>query len=69
MKEHLVRFHLKDGEIIDVHKENGDVTLSNKHHQVTISRATGQQALDLFAFFEPLGETIEFPDEAEEGES
>lgn len=65
MKEHLVRFHLKNDEIIDMHREDGDVILSNKHHQATIHHATGQQALDLYAFLEPLGESVEFPEEAE----
>lgn len=66
MKEPLVRFRLKSGDIIDMHRQDGDVTLSTKNHQVTIRKATGQQVLDLYALLEPLGEAVEFPEEGEE---
>ncbi len=64
-KEHLVRINLKDGGAIDMHKQDGDVTLSSDGHEVTIPHATGQQALDLYALLEPLGESVEFPEEDE----
>lgn len=61
-KEHLVRFHLKNGEIIDMHREDTNVIISGQYHQVTIPHATGQQALDLIAVLEPLGERVEYPE-------
>ena len=67
-REHLVRFRLKSGEIVDMHRQDGDVIISKEHQEVIIPGATGQQTLDLAAFFESLGEIIEVPEETEGGE-
>lgn len=67
-KEHLAQFVLMNGAVIDMHRQDGDVTLSSKDHQVTVPRATGQQTLDLIAFLEPLGESVSFPGEETEGD-
>lgn len=65
-REHLVRFNLKDGIIIDMHREDGEVTLtSNNEGQVTLPNATGQQAVDLISLLEPLAESVEYPEESE----
>ncbi len=66
MKEHLVRIHLKNGESIDMHRDNGDLKICHKDHCVIIPKGTGVQALGLYALLEPLGESIEFPEEGEE---
>jgi len=68
MKEHLARFHSKNGETIDMHRENGDILIKTKEHHVTIPQATGQQTLDWIALFEGLTETVEYPEESIEGE-
>lgn len=68
MKEHLVRIHLKNGESIDMHRENGDLKLCHKSHCVIIPRGTGIQALGLYSLLEPLGERIDFPEEGEESD-
>lgn len=65
MKEPLVKFHLKNGEVVELHREDGVVTMSNQHHQVAIPHATGQQTLDLIAFLEPLGDSVEYPEDTE----
>ena len=67
MKEHLVRFHMKNGEAIDMHRENGDILIATKDHHVTIPQATGQQTLDWISLFEGLGESVEYPEETEVG--
>lgn len=67
MKEHLVRIHLKNGESIDMHRENGDVKLCNKDQCVIIRKGTGAQAIGLYALLAPLGESIEFPEGVESG--
>lgn len=67
MKEHLARIHMKDGKTIDMHREDGDVSISTEDHRVVVPLATGQQTLDWLAFFEDLAEKIEYPVESEEG--
>ncbi len=67
MKEHLARFHMKNGEAIDMHREDGDIVIASKDHSVTVPGATGQQALDWISLFESLGESVEYPEESEEG--
>ena len=64
MKEHLARIHMKDGETIDMHRENGDVVIGSKNHQVVVPQATGQQTLDFISLFEGLVERTEYPEEA-----
>ena len=68
MKEHLARFHGKNGEAIDMHRENGDILITTKDHHVVIPQATGQQTLDWIALFEGLTERVEYPEESDEGE-
>ncbi len=67
MKEHLARFHMKNGETIDMHRENGNIIIDSKDHQVIVNQATGQVALDWIALFEGLGESVEYPEGPEEG--
>ena len=67
MKEHLVRIHLKNGEFIDMHRDDGDVKLCSKDHCVIIRKGTGAQALGLYSLLEPLGESIEVPEGGESG--
>ena len=67
-KEHLLRIRLNSGEIVDMHRQDGDVILSSKEHQVILPGATGQQTLDVAAFFEGIGGIIEDPEETEGGE-
>jgi len=64
MKEHLARFHTKDGKTVDMHREDGDIVISSKDHRAIIPQATGQQTLDLISLFEGLVERIEYPEEA-----
>ena len=65
MREHLARIHMKDGEIIDIHRENEDVLIESKDHQVIVPQATGQQTLDWISLFEGLAEKVEYPEGAE----
>lgn len=65
MKEHLARFHGGNGEFIDMHREDGDLSISTNDHQVTIPQASGQQTLDLIALFEGLAEKVEYPEGGE----
>jgi len=60
MKEHLARFHMKDGKAIDMHREEGDVSITSPGHSVTLPGATGQQALDWAALLEDLAEKTEY---------
>lgn len=66
-KEHLLRFRLRSGELIDMDRQDGNVILSNEHHRVIIPHATGKQALDLMAFLEPMGEVVDETEETEGG--
>ncbi len=68
MKEHLARFHTKQGDTVDMHRVNGNVEITTKDHHVTIPQATGQQTLDWIALFEGLAERVEYPEESDEGE-
>lgn len=65
MKEHLARFHMKNGETVDMHREDGDIKITTKDHRVTIPQATGQQTLDWISLFESLGERVEYPEPTE----
>ncbi len=65
MKEPLARFHTKDGDVIDMHRENGDLSISTKDHHVVLPQATGQQTLDWIALFEALTDKVEYPEENE----
>ena len=64
-KEHLLRFRLNTGDIVDLHRQDGDVIISSEHHEVTLPGATGQQTLEVAAFFEAMGEIVEVPEETE----
>ncbi len=66
-KEHLVRYRLKNGEIVDFHRQDGDVIISSGNDQVTLPNATGQQTLDMAALFEGLGGILEDSEETEGG--
>lgn len=62
MKEHLARFHMKNGETVDMHREDGDISIATKDHRVVIPQATGQQTLDWISLLESLGERVEYPE-------
>lgn len=62
MKEHLARFHAKDGLLIDMHRVDRDIILSSKDGELKIAKATGKQALDLISVFEGLVESVEYPE-------
>ena len=58
-KEHLLRIRLNNGEIVDMHRQDGAVIISRGCYQVTLPKATGQQTLDVASFFEAMGEVEE----------
>lgn len=63
MKELLARFNMKDGEVVEMHREDGNVSLSTKEHSVFLPKATGQQAFDLMMLLDGLAEKSEYPEE------
>ena len=63
MKEPLAKFHMKNGEAINMRREDGNVSIETKEHQVIIPQATGQQTLDWIALLEGLAESVEYPEE------
>ena len=63
MKEHLARFTMPNGEKVDMHKDESDITITTKDHRVIVPQATGQQTLDWCALFESLGTSVEYPEE------
>lgn len=60
MKEHLARFFLPNGNTIDIHKNDKDLSITTKDHNLVIPNATGQQTLDWCALFEGLSEKVEY---------
>ena len=68
MKEHLARFHTKDGKTIDMHREEGDIVIATEDHRVVVPQATGQQTLDWISLLEGLVERVEYPEESAGGE-
>ncbi len=63
MKELLASFTMKDGAVVEMHREDGDVSLSTTDHNVSLPKATGQQAMDLIILMEGLAEKSEYPEE------
>jgi len=62
-REHLARFTMTDGKVIDMHKENSDVIIKAEGcHEITHQNATGQQTLDWCALFESLCAKAEYPE-------
>lgn len=61
MSEALVRIKLGDGSSIDMSREEAGIKLCRQDHCVILPTATGEQALQLYALLEPLGEPV-FPE-------
>lgn len=67
MSEHLVRIRLKNGDTIEIYKDDKTVKVCHGDHCVEIPKATGHQTLNLITLLEGVGEKMEFPEEDDNG--
>jgi hypothetical protein len=66
MKEQLARFHMKNGEKIDMSREDGNIVINSKEHTVVVPQATGQQTLDWIALYDGMADNTSYPEESED---
>ena len=66
-KEHLARINLKDGGVIDIHREDGDIHLSHGEQSVVFPKATARKTIELHGLLESLGTSVEYPEEESHG--
>lgn len=64
--EHLATVRFKDGSGIKFSREGTTLHIEGSDIQVSLPRATGQQAVSLLSLLEGLGESVEFPDDEED---
>ena len=70
-KEHLIRIKVeKDDNFIDFYRdpETHKISLCSKEHCAELPDLTGLETTNLFSLLEPMGDKLEFPDEAETAE-
>jgi len=70
-KELLIRIKVeKDDNFIDFYRdpETHKISLCSKEHCAVLPDLTGMETTDLFSLLEPLGDKLEFPDDAETDE-
>ena len=68
MEEYLATVRLKDGSAVKFTREGKTVRIEGSDVEVSLPRATGQQAVSLLSLFEAIGESVEFPDDEEESQ-
>lgn len=66
MEEHLATVRLKDGSAVKFIRDGKTVRIEGSDVEVSLPRATGQQAVSLLSLFEAIGESVEFPEDDEE---
>ena len=66
MQEHLATVRFKDGSRVKFIREGKGLRLEGSDLEVSLPRATGQQAVSLFSLLESLVESVEFPEEEED---
>ena len=63
--EHLATVRLKDGSAVKFIREGKGLRIEGSEVEVSLPKATGQQAFDLFSLVESLGESVEYPEDEE----
>ena len=63
--EHLATVRLKDGSAVKFIREGKGLRIEGPEVEVSLPKATGQQAFDLFSLVESLGESVEYPEDEE----
>ena len=67
-KEHLIRIKVdRDDNFIDFYRdpETHKISLCSKEHCAELPELTGLETTELFSLLEPLGDKLEFPEDAE----
>ena len=66
MEEHLATIRLKDGAVVKFFRAGKGLRIEAPDLDVSLPRATGQQAFDLFSLLESIGESVEYPEDDED---
>ena len=66
MDEHLATVRFKDGSAVKFIRANKGLRIEGPDQNVSLPKATGQHAFELFSLLESLGETVEYPEDDEE---
>lgn len=66
LDEHLATVRLKDGSAVKFVRARKGLRVEGPEGEVSLPKATGQQAFDLFSLVESLGESVEYPEEQED---
>ena len=64
--EHLATVRLKDGSTVKFVRAAKGLRIEGPDAEVSLPKATGQQAFDLFSLVASLGESVEYPEDEEE---
>ena len=63
--EHLATVRLRDGSTVKFVRAAKGLRIEGPEVEVSLPKATGQQAFDLFSLVESLGESVEYPEDEE----
>ena len=66
MDELLATIRLKDGSAVQLLRAGKGLRIEGTDVEVSLPKATGQQAVSLFSLLESLGASVEFPDDEED---
>ena len=64
--EHLATVRLKGGSAVKFIRAGKGLRIEAPEVDVSLPRATGQQAFDLFSLLESIGESVEYPEDEED---
>ena len=64
--EHLATVRLKDGAAVKFFRVRKGLRIEGPEMDVSLPRATGQQAFELFSLLESIGQSVEFPEDEED---